>query len=271
MVQRSVTDGPRAYASFIFATFLEEQVANGNTAIVRQTWERYGANPSAAMLAAIEDVLIQNYNTSIRAVFPEFARLNYFMNQGTYDFVPPNGVYPRVQELGGLQNNWPQWRIFREKLLPPNSARNNSPQDTAAVVVEGPVIPPSINSFPIEGEASSVDHLGTTYIEIRTSNLNLPPGDSADLELTITLPGQAALAIVDRPRVSVIPIANFAAHPHPGNQFLNPQVDGNDLKYTTTIQDFQQNNRVVVMVSNVIPVDGFDGIRIYYRAALDIQ
>ena len=270
MVQRSRTDGSRAIGSFILATFLEERVANGNAAIIQQTWERYRANPNADMLAAMEEVLTQNYNTNLRDVFPEFARLNYFMNQGTYDAVLPI-VYPDVQNLGSLQNNWALWRIFREKLLPINSARNNSPQDTAAVVVEGPVLPPSMNSFPIEGEASSVDHLGTTYIEIQTSNLNLPPGGSADLELTLTLPGQGVLAVVDRPRVSVIPIANFAAVPHPGNQFIIPQVDGNDLKYTATIQDFQQNDRVVAIVSNVIPVDGFDGIRIYYRATLNIR
>lgn len=170
MVQRSLSEGTRAYGSFIIATFLEEQVANSNAAIIQQTWERYRANPNADMLAAMEEVLTQNYNTNLRDVFPEFARLNYFMNQGTYDTVVPQ-VYPNVQDLGSLQNNWALWQIFRDKLLPPNSARNNSPQDTAAVVVEGHVLPPSINSFPIEGEASSVDHLGATYIEIWHSHL----------------------------------------------------------------------------------------------------
>ncbi len=267
MVQRSLSEGTRAYGSFIFATFLEEQIANGNHVVIQQTWERYGTNPNAGMLTAIENVLVQNYNTSFRDAFPEFARLNYFMNQGTYDFVPPNGVYTDTRNLGSLQNNWPLWRIFREKLAP--DIRDH-PNDTAAVPVEGPINEPA-NLFPIQAEATAIDHLGVTYIEFRTSNLNLQPGASADLELTITIPERAGLVSLHRPRVSVISIQDFDGVPHPGNQFIQPQTNGADLEYTTIIQNFQRNNRVVVIVSNFLPVANFDGMDVHYRAAINIH
>lgn len=46
-------------------------------------------------------------------------------------------------------------------------------------------------------------------------------------------------------------IQGFAAVPHPANAFLNPIVNGGDLEYTATIQNFQQSDRVVVMLMNV--------------------
>lgn len=268
MVQRSFSEANHAYGSFIFATFLEEQVANGIAAIIQQTWERYRVNPNADMLAAIEEVLTQNYNTNLRDVFPEFARLNYFMNQGTYDAVVPQ-AYPNVQDLGSLQNNWALWRIFRDR-LPQNDPRRNSPNDTAAVVVVGP-INQQANLYPINGNTPNIDHLGVTYVEFRTSNLNLQPGNTADLELMITIPERGGLVPLDRPRVSVIPIQVFDGVPHPPNQFVNALVTGADLTYSTTIQNFQQYDRVVVIISNILPVRNFDGMRVHYQAGLNVH
>jgi hypothetical protein len=263
MVQRSLTDGPRAYGSFIFATFLEEQVANGNAAIIQQTWERYRANPNADMLAAIEEVLTQNYNTNLRDVFPEFARLNYFMNQGTYDTVIPQ-VYPNVQDLGSLQNNWALWRIFREKL---RQGRENFAAGNAGVEIAR-TIDQEWNLFPAAGQATNVDHLGVAYLEFRTTQLNLPAGTAADLQLTITVPDRGGLLPLHRPRVSVMAIQGFAAVPHPANTFLDPIVNGVDLEYTTTIQNFQQYDRVAVLVSNILTHENYDGLTVRYNAAI---
>lgn len=92
-----------------------------------------------------------------------------------------------------------------------------------------------------------------------------------DLELDIVIPGRAGLVPLDRPRVSVMPIQDFDSIPHPGNQFVDPQTVGVDLTYTITIQNFQQNDRIAVIVANILPVANFNSMRVHYRAALNIH
>lgn len=79
---------------------------------------------------------------------------------------------------------------------------------------------------------------------------------------------QSVLEPSERPKVSVIPIDDFTEVPHLENQFVTPQIGGNDLNYSMTVQDFQQFDRVVVIITNIAPNTemGYD-----YEAQLDPQ
>jgi hypothetical protein len=67
--------GDSEYGSWIFWRYLEEKVAKGNPAIIRQVWERAGFPADDYSLLAVRNVL-GSYGTSFQAAFVDFAIQN---------------------------------------------------------------------------------------------------------------------------------------------------------------------------------------------------
>ena len=164
MIDRPYAYGGRSYGGFIFATYLEEKVANADS-IVRKSWEQYQsqylANGNGSVVNAIETVLQQDYATNLSAVLPHFAWNNYFLNGGTYDRVVnvyrdvENPCYLVNQQVCSQLQQQPEWELFRSWLAVP---RNNFQDAHAGVFVLD-----QVNQFPIEGPTGSkpdwINHL----------------------------------------------------------------------------------------------------------------
>jgi hypothetical protein len=105
--------GGSEYGSWIFWRYLEEKVAKGNPAIIRQVWERADASllgPDDYSLLAVRNVL-GNYGTSFPSAFVDFAisnRLRRYKDGAKYPATPT----ARRHEPGprGLSTGW---RTFR--------------------------------------------------------------------------------------------------------------------------------------------------------------
>ncbi len=98
--------------------------------------------------------------------------------------------------------------------------------------------------------------------------LNLPPNTGADLNLTINIENGSTLKVEDRPKVSMIAIPDFVQVPHTANHFVAPTAVVPDLIYTYTIQNFEQFDRVVVIITNIKRDLGGDGLRFSYQAEI---
>jgi len=241
---RTMPSDRSAYGSFIFATFLEQKVANSET-IVRQIWERYRTNNGGNMTTAIEQVLRNQYGTNLPNEFPRFTWHNYFMNSGTYD-IQVTGVYTNPTTLPPAFTG-PQWQLFRSHLL---GDRKNWQAGNAGVLVDRVG---QTESYPIEGPAPGkpflVENLGAAYIEFFPTTL--PLNRAADLTITLSLNVYTGGS---EPRVSILPIPNFSATPHPPNNFVTPVIIPESTyliyRYTRTVNNFHQLNRVAVIVSS---------------------
>lgn len=176
------------------------------------------------------------------------------MNSGTYDLQVTN-VYTNVETLRPVFTG-PQWQLFRSHLV---GDRRNWQAGKAGVFVDQVG---QFESYPIDGPApgrpSAVDNLGSAYIEFFPTTLL--QGRSADLNITLRVYNAAS---APAPKVSIIPITDFAAHP--GNDFVSPVfvLEGTEwiYRYTRTIPNFHQLNRVTVIISNMGDLHSFS-----YRA-----
>jgi hypothetical protein len=250
------TGNEREYGSFIFANYLEQKVANSDV-IIRQIWERYRANNGGDVVAAINDVLRDQYQRNLVDEFPAFAWNNYFLNDGTYtrwiDL-----AYRAVDNLPQNEfRNGFEWRLFRNNL----GRRDDEAGASVKTVRRFPFIGPEL------GDPDRVDHLGSVYIEFLPNDRTL----ATDLNLQIRIPSGGLLDLTDRPKVSVIPIPvpNFTNAPHPPNNFVQPTVvfgpSGSlDLLYTSTVPNFNAVDRVAVIISNTAL--NLDGIQYSYSA-----
>jgi hypothetical protein len=244
---RSMPSDARAYASFIFATFLEQKVANSDV-IVRQTWERYRANNGGRMLTAIDQTLRNQYNTTIANAFPNFTWHNYFMNNGTYDLQVTN-VYTNTNPTTlPPAFTGPQWQLFRSHL---REGRDNWQAGHAGVWVDRVNIFPANSNSITSTYSSRVENLGAAFIEFVPN-----PSLSATAVLSVTFTVHLPLLDTTRlARVSVLPISNFAAVPHPGNVFLTPRAAPPPTPltshYTFRVANFRQCDRVT-LIANAI-------------------
>jgi len=243
----------------IFAQYLEDKVAlprnpvDGAHAIIRKTWEEYQANSSNGMVKALDQVLKRpDYGTTLADEFPKFTWNNYFMITGTYSAVLPGRVYtnladPMGRDVFGRDNwhdNWNEWQLFRFWL---NDERRDYQNDNAGVLVDRVG---QSESYPIDGplpgKPSVVDSLGAAYVEFFPTSL--PQGRVADLTVVVSLKVYTGGA---NPKVSIIPITNFGSTSP--NNFVVPVIvpEGTYLvyKYTQTVQNFHQLNRVAVIIS----------------------
>lgn len=268
-------DNWRAYGAFIFATYLEEKVANSD-AIIRKTWEQYKAqneaNGNSSVVNAIDTVLQLDYATSLNSELPQFAWNNYFLIGGTYDRMV--NIYRDVEHPCFLVNQQvcsplqeqPEWELFRSWLFSP---RNDYQNNNAGVLVDPE------RQFPIDGpppgKPYQVNHLGAAYIEFFPDQLNLPANSAADLNLIITIHDGATLSPRNQPKISIIPILNFAATPHPNSNFTGSSVVVPNLIYTHTIPNFNQFDRVLVIISNVALDSSVDGLAYSYHADISVH
>ncbi len=244
--QPSMATDLRAYGSSIFATFLEKKVANSD-AIIRQTWEQYKANNGGSMMAAIDQVLKRaEYNSSIGKVFPEFAWNNYFMNQGTY--TKHIKVYLDNNTIPGSLLDGEEWQLFRAKL---QDARHEFQDGNAGTLVEQVG---RTTAYPLVGPGPDkpfyVEPMGVVYIEFFPTTL--PANRAGDLTVNFSL---KAFTEGSEPKISMVPIADFAATPHPSDNFLSPVVvpEGTYLiyRYTNTVTNFQRFDPVTAIISSV--------------------
>ncbi len=239
------------YGSFIFATFLEQKVANSET-IARQTWERYRANNGGSMLTAINQVLGGYGGKSLATEFPKFTWHNYFMNSGTYD-IQVTGVYTNPATLPPAFTG-PQWQLFRSHL---REGRDNWQAGNAGVRtareenLTNRVVGPPSNYSPI------VEPRGVGYVEFLR-----PAAIGTNTTLSVTL--DVYLPYVnasDDIRVSALPIQNFNALPHPNNQFL-PSIRVNTgrvtYRHTFRVANFHQCDRTTLIINNLRRSDSFE-------------
>ncbi len=254
----------KAYGSFILATYLEKKIARqqnpANAAvIVLQVWQ-YFHDHGGDIVTAIDQVLQQpEYNTSFREMFPEFAWTNYFLNAGTY--TDQVRAFSNVNAVQGLVDG-AEWELFRDRL-----GRVN-PSIAGVGVLNKPMLPNSQISGPGGSETRTIEHLGILYLEF-VRDQNWPANTPANLSLSIRLVGAASLQdAANRPRVSVIAIQpnTFAVSPHQPNFFVAPNLTNEDLIYETTINGFDDMDRIAVIISNFA---GFDlspdsGFPIFY-------
>jgi len=241
----------RKYGSFIFATYLEQQVANSD-AVIRRTWERRATGSN--MLTVIDWTLQNYYSTNLADEFPKFAWYNYFLNSNTYTRTV--AVYTVWNNVSGNPTSEMEWQLFRSWLQPPR----NDFQNSAGVLVDQVFFDPSTMSKSGPSRIpNTIDALGAAYIEFFQQGLTIPIGGSVDLNFTIAIPGGTNIPIADRPRVSVLPIpGDFNANVHPPNAFINPIADatGQNLLYSQTIPSFHNYRHVAVIISNPSPNAG---------------
>jgi hypothetical protein len=197
------------------------------------------------MVKAIDNVLKRaDYGTTLADEFPKFTWNNYFMNAGTYDIQVTN-VYTNLATLTPSFTG-PEWQLFRSQL---EGDRRNWQGGNAGVLVDRVG---QSESYPLDGPAygipSAVHNLGAAYIEFFPTTL--PLTRTVDLNITLRVYNAASASA---PKVSIIPIADFATPP--GNDFVSPAfvLEGTEwiYRYTRTIQNFRQLNRVVMIISNV--------------------
>lgn len=156
----------------------------------------------------------------------------------------------------------PEWSVFRRNI----PGRHDT--DAAPFVIRVTEFtndqadgPPALQPF-------QVDHLGTMYIEFFPTNLNLTPNGGADLDVTIRIQNGSVLAPVSRPQIRIIPIPSFTTVPHFYSSPVEPSTLVPDLVYTFHAQDFDKFDRVVVMISNIIPDS--NGVSLMYSYHADI-
>jgi hypothetical protein len=243
LVNRPWGDAGRSYGTFIFPTYLEQKAANSEN-IILQTWQQYNGG---SMLATINQVLAGYGNKSIATEFPEFAWNNYFLNAGTYD--RNVATYKVIDNPTGPLSQEKEWQLFRHWLT--DNDRKTQSDTTTGVFVE---FVGKNSTYPIDGPIANnpylVEPMGAVYTEFFTTTL--PASRAADLTITFSLRAPAGSAT---PKVSVLPVANFAATPHPGNNFVQPTIQWQGTytlyTYVQTIQNFHNLNRVAVIISNV--------------------
>ena len=237
---------PRAYGSFIFASYLEQKVANTDT-IIRQIWEKYQANNgSGGMIAAIDQVLQEQYATSLRNEFPKFTWNNYFLNDGTYTRAV--NLYFDVFNPVGNPRAAPEWELFRSWLVDP---RNNYQQEHAGVLTKPE------NSYPASGPQnypSGVDALGSGYIEF-LSPANVAAGTQLNVTLYTNLEPNLGDTAVQAYVIPILP-THFTTLPHPDGTLLAPQPSqkwiGTYLtQYTFHIENFDRCGRITLILNNV--------------------
>jgi len=257
ITQPPLSTDARSYGSFIFATFLQQKVANSET-IVRQTWERYRANNGGSMLTAIDQVLQNQYATNLANEFPKFTWHNYFLNNGTYD-VQATNVYTNLATLTPSFTG-PEWQLFRSHLQHPRNdwdgrdPRSNGIANAGVRADPVTVYPrsgPSVDYSPVAGP------LGAAHVEfLRPSAIST--NAALSVTLSIFLPRADPAGFI---RTSVLPITNFGTLPHPGNQFLPPVPVSGEFtpiyRQTFRVAKFDQCNRVAVIVNNVHRLDTF--------------
>ncbi len=257
------TDGSQ-YASFIFARHMEEQIAQSNPDIIKETWEQYKAsaanNAGAEMITAIDQVLQRAaYTTSLRNEFPKFAWETYFLNGDS--FAQQVLAYTSEWDTTGTPIARPEWRLFRVKL-------NLADTVAASFVIGENRFPDDEVVGPPMNAPHQIDHLGTIYVEFYPNNLNLPPNTGADLNLTITIRNGSVLDEADRPKVRVIPVPDFIVTPHLFGASVEPSVVVPDLVYLSSVQDFDRFDRVVMIISNIGLGSGLDGMTYSYHATI---
>jgi len=258
---RSMTAQPilstdyRAYGSFIFASFLEQKVAN-NKEIIRTIWQRYkdmnAINSAYNITTAIDEVIPQyKANSSLASEFPQFTWNNYFMITGTYDIQVTN-VYTDLAKFPATFTG-PEWKLFRERL---RDGRERWQSGNAGVLVE------RINIFPANSITSTfntrVENLGAAFIEF-VPNTTVGANDVLSVTLTVNLPLFESTRVA---RVSVLPITNFT-NTSPGNLFLSPRAAPPPLglasTYTFQVANFKHCDRVALIANAVTTTkDAFD-------------
>lgn len=234
---------PRAYGSFILATYLRDKVANSDT-IIRQIWQQYKSNGGNA-IAAIDQVLQSQYSTTLASEFPKFTWNNYFLNDGTYVNISPTGVYTDVTYSTTLVS-MPDWQLFRSHL---RDGRENYLAGNAGVFTDPRITYPG--SGPSAGYSRFTGSLGVGYLEFMRPS-TITANAALSVTLTLYLPDTNPEAYI---RTSILPIANFSSVPHPGNQMLTPVFVNNmptpTYRQTFRVAKFDQCNRVAVIVNNI--------------------
>ena len=239
-----------------------------------KTWQVYSNTNGSNMLTAIDQTLQRSeYGTTLANEFPKFTWNNYFMITGTYDTVLPGRVYADLydpfntnRQMVGFHDNAPEWQVFRNRLV---GGRENYQVENAGVLVDRVG---QIESYPIDGPAPGkpffVESLGSAYVEFFPTTL--PLTRTADLTITVSLKVYSGGT---SPKVSIIPISNFSATPHPANNFATPVItpEGTYLvyKYAQTVQNFRQLNHVAVIISN--PSNVSTAIPFSYRAEVTFR
>ncbi|MGB8646559.1 MAG: hypothetical protein WCF84_15070 [Anaerolineae bacterium] len=233
---------------------MEHQAANGNPTIIQETWQQYAEHSSDGIVAAINNVL-QTYNgKNLQSEFPRFAWNNYFLNAGTYDYVPTDGgvqqrVYLNVNDPTTLTPNpWPLWQIFRSKLLGP---RLSHPNNTAGVITG------VASSYPASGPEDyypGVEPLGAGYIEF-SPPANAVAGTRLDVTVYSNIEPNLGNTAVQAHAFSVLN-GRFAALPHPLGTLLAPAPSQQWTptyltQYTFHVDNFDQCDRVTLILSNV--------------------
>jgi hypothetical protein len=250
----------RAYGSFIFATFLEQKVAeprnpaDGAHAIVRKTWEQYRTNNGGSMVNAIDQVLRRpEYGTTLPDAIPNFAWNNYFLNDGTYTRdVDAYKYFIDYNPAHRFQGK--EWQLFRSWLT---GGRENWQAGNAGVLTDPrrtyPALGPSANySF-------AVSPAGTAYVEFMR-----PAAIGANTTLSVTLGVYLPYANVsDYIRVSAlpIPIQGFNVLPHPNNQFLPSTYLSPGrvtYRYAFRVANFHQCDRTTLIINNLRRSDSFE-------------
>lgn len=255
---RSLTEQPlpifadfsaRAYGSFIFPTYLEEQVAQPNDpttpdAIVRKTWEQYNFrkvnNLGGDVVVAIDDILQRPiYSTTLTTEFPKFTWQNYFLNGDAYTRTVT--AYKDVQNPADTPTPQAEWKLFRSWLAP----ERRDYQVSASLV-------DPVKTYPFIGPSGSynprIENLGVGFIEFLPSQQM-----SAGSTLSVTLRVGVSLGDANRSaQISVLPILNFTTGPHPHNIFLTPQAgDYLTSYYSFKVKNFEGCNRVALIINGM--------------------
>jgi hypothetical protein len=143
-----------SYSPLFPLYLIERQPGGNNKGIIRSTWERYRANNCGSMIRAINDVLPQG--SKIQDVFPGYAEANYFLDYSTNI----RGALPR-----NVNPPPPSYK-------PVAILHNLSPLVQFA-------------AGPGRNPGSTIEPLGTTYIEFR--NQFKPNSMGRSLKVTVNI------------------------------------------------------------------------------------
>ncbi|MBI5649414.1 MAG: hypothetical protein HZC40_03040 [Chloroflexi bacterium] len=256
---RSMTAQPtlgtdyRAYGSFIFASFLEQKVANNNKEIIRTIWQRYkdrnAINGAYNITTAIDEVMPQyNVTSNLANEFPRFTWNNYFMITYTYDIQVTN-VYTDLAKFPATFTG-PEWKLFRERLTyPRNDWEGTNPPSNG--IANAAVFTQRVIGYPWNSFGTSAEKLGAAYIEfIPRDNANQKL--NARTVLTVTLATNWSTPIASRDaRISVVPMTNFLDLPPRPNTFISTRSVGSGAGYLARVHNFGVCDRVTLIVNNV--------------------
>jgi hypothetical protein len=238
------------YPTFTLARYLEDKVANHSEAIILQTWQRFSSN-GGNTLGAINDILAGYGGKSLTTEFPEFARNNYFLADGTYTRIYTSTVDVRREPTAIPTSRFQgsEWALFRSYFrdLRSDIANGRSGASTNRV-----------DQYPWNGPvaySTTVQSLSAGYIEYLP--VNLPTGN---VVLTVTVdinPSPSSANLVAD--ISVLPLLDFT------NGFVNgthtkllPTVINPTLsRYTFQINNFEQCNRVALIATGIDQTRGF--------------